>query len=125
MYLLTLYISAFLYSGVVQTSNPLIIYSKAIEEQCATFEILDHGTNDTYFLKVLEKRDDAAFYYTNEDKKEILIQKKLPDNQYLLKYIFVVQKKTYEIVLKSCHEQLSQNKQQLYILQEKIKDKVL
>jgi hypothetical protein len=109
----------------VQNHNPIIIYSKIVEEQCASFEIFDHGEQKAYFDQILEKRDDAAFYYTDEDKKEILMQKKLQDNQYLLKYIFVAQKKTYEIVLKSCYEQLSQNKQQLYILQEKIKDKVL
>lgn len=125
MYLCTLYFFVLSHFMDVQTPNPIIIYSKIVEEQCVSFEIFDHGEQLVYFDQILEKRDDAAFYYIDEDKKEILIQKKLPDNQYLLKYIFVNQKNTYEIVLKSCHEQLSQNKQQLYILQEKIKDKVL
>jgi hypothetical protein len=125
MYLCMLYFFVLSHIMDVQTPNPIIIYSKIVEEQCVSFEILDHGEKLVYFDQILEKRDDAAFYYTDEDKKEILIQKKLQDNQYLLKYIFVVQKKTYEIIMKSCHEQLSQNKQQLYILQEKIKDKVL
>ncbi|MBK8621603.1 MAG: hypothetical protein IPN79_07535 [Saprospiraceae bacterium] len=125
MYLLMLCFFVLSYGLEVQSQNPIIIYTKIVQEQCASYEIYDHGDQGTYFDKILENRDDAAFYYIDEDKKEILVQKKWQDNQYLLKYIFVVQKKTYEIIMKTCNEQLSQNKKQLYILQEKIKDKEL
>lgn len=103
-----------------QSQLPTLLFSKIVQEECASFEVFDHGDNESFYTKSLTKRDDAAFYYSDEDQKEVIIQKKSGDDQYILKYIFIAHKKTYEIVLKSCAEHLVSNKKELYNLQQKL-----
>jgi hypothetical protein len=117
-FLFTVLIPAASHKSTNQT--PTLLFTKNISENCALFEIFDHGEGLQYYKLALSKKDVAAIYYTDEEKQEVIIQKKTIEDQYSLKYIFVVRKKTYEIVLRTCAEHLTRNKKELYILQQKL-----
>jgi len=104
---------------------PVLLMSKVVEADCAVFKVFDFGNNSDYYKAAISKRDDAAFYYTDEDKQELIVQKKVDGDQYNLKYIFVANKKTYEIQLTTCAENLIRNKKEMYDLQQKILNKEL
>lgn len=104
-------------------SIPALIMSKIVEEDCAVIKVFDFGNNTLHYEMAAAKRDDAAFYYIDEDKKEIIIHKKEDKDLYILKYIFVTGKKTYEIQLSTCVEKLVKNKNEMYDLRQKILNK--
>lgn len=105
--------------------KPVLIFKKAIDEDCASFEVFNYGEGQEYYKKSIEKRDDASFYYVDEEKEELIIQKKISDDEYQLKYIFLFHKKTYEIILKSCGAKLTYNKKELNLLHQKIINEAL
>ena len=102
---------------------PVLLMTRVSDQDCAVFKVYDYGNHAGHYKSALANRDDAAFYYTDEDKQELIVQKKVEENQYLLRYIFIADKKTYEIQLTTCFEKLAVNKKQLYILQQKILNK--
>lgn len=103
--------------------NPTLLLTRNNDQHCANFEVYDYGENNQYYKQVVTKRDDAAFYYSDEDKQEVIIQRKNDQGIIIVKYVFVAHKKTYEIILKSCLEHLSENKKELYTLQQKLYSK--
>lgn len=111
--------------AMVQTNQPapVLLMTKILENDCAVFKVFDCGNSAGHYKNSLAKKDAAAFYYIDEDKQELIVQKKVRDDQYSLKYIFVADKKTYEIQLISCVENLAPNKKEMYILQQKILSK--
>ncbi len=116
----------FLFTGVkedltqVQDTQPVVIFTKNIETDCVFFEVYDFGYGSGYFDDAITNRDNTSFYYIDEDKQEVIIQKKISQGQFSVRYIFTFQKKSYEILMKSCSDKLSENKKELHILHKKI-----
>lgn len=102
---------------------PVLLMTRVSEQNCAVFKVYDYGNHAGHYKTALAKRDDAAFYYIDEDKQELIVQKKVEDDQYFLRYIFIADKKTYEIQLTTCAENLGRNKKELYTFQQKILNK--
>ena len=106
----------------LQDTQPVVIFTKSVETNCAFFEVyyFGNGNGNGYFEEVISNRDNTSFYYIDEDKQEVIIQKKVSPGQFIVRYIFTFQKKRYEILMKSCSEKLSENKKELHILHKKI-----
>ena len=109
--------------STTSNQNPILLYAKILEDKCANFEVFDHGSNFQYYKTAVTKRDETAFYYSDEDRQEVIIQKKDVEGNFVLKYVFIAHKNTYEIILKSCPEHLAENKKELYGLQQKLYNK--
>jgi hypothetical protein len=56
----------------LQDTQPVVIFTKSVETNCAFFEVYDFGNGNGYFEEVISNRDNTSFYYIDEDKQEVI-----------------------------------------------------
>lgn len=104
----------------------LLIFQETDSVGCADWHIYRHTYSKELFSRIIEVRDDAAFYSVEEDKSQVIIQKTLPDKNIFIRKIIKHNSWLFEARLITCKKQLSRNKNKIdVILQDIVHNKSL